>query len=388
MNVLHKDLLSFVNQIRHLKRFASVNTHAVVKITKKYDKHAAAPILTKVMESLEDFNFYSSARFNKLENSTEELLLRIEGRIPARHDLSTPHAAFTADSYPDPMPQLADASPASSPTLSALISPRTPILPPLKYTSDQLGAATSRSASVGLECLAIVAIEALSQQKLDAASSQQVLHDSSADSQVAHKPAVRDGTTFLSGGASVAGSSGAADSRRGTKRKASCSPGPHCDSSSSSSRSASEAPASGQRCKNAGVLEVKPRLRRRSYGEGGRQALGGRPHHDEETTIAPIQVTADVLRQHFAMPLNDAARHIGICATAIKRACRKMGIREWPFQRIKPIERRLAKLKAQTQTAPGVSQEVEMLEAKVQALLRGEKVDEEEDNSEMSSRKR
>jgi len=50
------------------------------------------------------------------------------------------------------------------------------------------------------------------------------------------------------------------------------------------------------------------------------------------------------------MPLNTAAQTLGICATALKKVCRKMDIHEWPFQKLKPIQRRLAKLRVQ-QTA-------------------------------------
>ena len=36
--------------------------------------------------------------------------------------------------------------------------------------------------------------------------------------------------------------------------------------------------------------------------------------------------------QHFHMPLHDAATKLGLCATAIKKACRRFGILRWPFR--------------------------------------------------------
>ena len=43
-------------------------------------------------------------------------------------------------------------------------------------------------------------------------------------------------------------------------------------------------------------------------GEGGKQALGGRPEADGDATAAPIVLNAVTLRAHFNLPLNDAAK--------------------------------------------------------------------------------
>ena len=34
----------------------------------------------------------------------------------------------------------------------------------------------------------------------------------------------------------------------------------------------------------------------------------------------------------------------GVCATAIKKVCRKMGIKQWPHRKLKAVEKRLALL--------------------------------------------
>jgi len=128
------------------------------------------------------------------------------------------------------------------------------------------------------------------------------------------------------------------------------------------------------------LLEVKPRPRRRKFGKGGKHSLGGRPNRVEEGQAVPIQLTAALLRQHFAMPLHDAARALGICATAVKKVCRKMGIKQWPFQRLKPIQGRLAKLRmlhrnrtrtSGTQGAAEMALEIKQLEAQESILLLG-----------------
>jgi hypothetical protein len=119
------------------------------------------------------------------------------------------------------------------------------------------------------------------------------------------------------------------------------------------------------------VMEVKPRIRRRKFGEGSKHSLGGRPLHVvDEGYLTPISVTPDSLRACFGKPLHEAARTLGICATAVKRICRKMGIKEWPFQRIKPIQKRLAKLQSSTAT-PDVLREIQELQGQQLVLLEG-----------------
>ena len=39
-----------------------------------------------------------------------------------------------------------------------------------------------------------------------------------------------------------------------------------------------------------------------------------------------------VLRQLFTLPLHEAAVRLGISATAMKSACRKLGIKKWPYR--------------------------------------------------------
>jgi len=127
-------------------------------------------------------------------------------------------------------------------------------------------------------------------------------------------------------------------------------------------------------------LEVRTRPRRRKFGDGGKQSLGGRPNRVDEGPAMRIQLTAALLRQHFAMPLHDAAHELGICATAVKKVCRKMGIMRWPFQRLKPIQSRLAKLRllhcnkictVGAEGAAEVAVEIKQLEAQESSLLQG-----------------
>jgi hypothetical protein len=77
----------------------------------------------------------------------------------------------------------------------------------------------------------------------------------------------------------------------------------------------------GEKRTAGGKLQVKPRLRRRAPGMGGKQALGGRPDEDEEVDVGAVEFTPEMLREFFTVPLSEAARQLGICVTAIKKVC-------------------------------------------------------------------
>lgn len=51
------------------------------------------------------------------------------------------------------------------------------------------------------------------------------------------------------------------------------------------------------------------------------------------STQAPVVVTFEVLQEVFDMPLWKACKNLGICATAMKKVCRKLGVMEWPYKK-------------------------------------------------------
>ena len=129
------------------------------------------------------------------------------------------------------------------------------------------------------------------------------------------------------------------------------------------------------------VFKVKPRLRRRNYGNPGEYALGGRCDGEAADSAQPVPIDGKVLAEHFHMPLNRAAQQLGICATALKKVSRRLGVLNWPYQQLKPIQRRLADLresiqKAKTSAFPDRDEiakeqkEVDRLEKQQLALLR------------------
>jgi hypothetical protein len=59
----------------------------------------------------------------------------------------------------------------------------------------------------------------------------------------------------------------------------------------------------------------------------------GRKH---TATQNPVALTKSLLEQMFDRSLADASHQLGICQTAIKKACRKFGIQKWPYRSPNP----------------------------------------------------
>mmetsp|Transcript_41679 Transcript_41679/g.131396 ORF Transcript_41679/g.131396 Transcript_41679/m.131396 type:complete len:337 (+) Transcript_41679:854-1864(+) len=329
---------------------------------------------------MEDFAFFSSSRFPNLLNSTESLLERFTNR-PKPLSLTQYSKSWRT------------ASPAGSVSSDDLSSPQ--VMTPLGPGQPELNDGTSLS----LWNRGMQEADNLISSKLHFQPLSDPALRRSAESQML--PSFKD-SAFMGGKAHSASTNHVsfqltanrnADASRSSPDRNSSLPSLNFSSLVGNQTAADIVMASSSKVfggdgedstfadsllkKNSKVeiLEVKPRLRRRSWGQGGKQALGGRPLHDMDTTIVPVKLSTELLRQHFDMPLNDAARKLGICATAIKKVCRKMGIRQWPFQRLKPIQRRLAKLRSQPSMLPEVAMELEALEAQRAALLAGQEID-------------
>lgn len=46
----------------------------------------------------------------------------------------------------------------------------------------------------------------------------------------------------------------------------------------------------------------------------------------------PVVLSEEVLTSLFDFPLQEACNKLGICATALKKACRRLGIKKWPYK--------------------------------------------------------
>jgi hypothetical protein len=50
-------------------------------------------------------------------------------------------------------------------------------------------------------------------------------------------------------------------------------------------------------------------------------------------------LTVQDLSVHFNLPIADAAKKFGVCATVLKKICRSVGIPRWPYRKITSIDR-------------------------------------------------
>jgi len=57
-------------------------------------------------------------------------------------------------------------------------------------------------------------------------------------------------------------------------------------------------------------------------------------------TKGKVKVTFDMLKARFDKPLCDVATELGVCMTFIKKACRKNGIKRWPFRKVQAMRNR------------------------------------------------
>eukprot|EP00283_Hemiselmis_rufescens_P010243 CAMPEP_0173435646 /NCGR_PEP_ID=MMETSP1357-20121228/15513_1 /TAXON_ID=77926 /ORGANISM="Hemiselmis rufescens, Strain PCC563" /LENGTH=325 /DNA_ID=CAMNT_0014400659 /DNA_START=47 /DNA_END=1024 /DNA_ORIENTATION=+ len=83
------------------------------------------------------------------------------------------------------------------------------------------------------------------------------------------------------------------------------------------------------------------RLSSLTEGAGGRLELvfprkSRRSKDTDETKVHkdPVIITLEVVKRLFHLPLTEAARQLGISPTAIKGACRRLGIQKWPFRKV------------------------------------------------------
>ncbi len=50
---------------------------------------------------------------------------------------------------------------------------------------------------------------------------------------------------------------------------------------------------------------------------------------NDDNTDASLRLNYEVLQSFFHLSLRDAAAALGVCATTLKRACRRVGIKRW-----------------------------------------------------------
>ena len=88
--------------------------------------------------------------------------------------------------------------------------------------------------------------------------------------------------------------------------------------------------------------------------------------------------TLDELSQYFHLPINEVAKELGVCATVLKKICRKNGIKRWPHRKIKSLARMIETLQSITPSSPAdaaaLQAEIDALETKKPFLMRNPNV--------------
>lgn len=89
---------------------------------------------------------------------------------------------------------------------------------------------------------------------------------------------------------------------------------------------------------------------------GGRVSPTGRALAPSAKRYAPV-VQLEDLRRCFNMPIAAVARKFGICATLLKKICRRHGIQRWPHRQIRSLQKSIDMLRESLAVAKGSNRE-------------------------------
>eukprot|EP01116_Phalansterium_solitarium_P019477 TRINITY_DN544_c0_g1_i3.p1 TRINITY_DN544_c0_g1~~TRINITY_DN544_c0_g1_i3.p1 ORF type:complete len:810 (-),score=190.40 TRINITY_DN544_c0_g1_i3:169-2598(-) len=102
----------------------------------------------------------------------------------------------------------------------------------------------------------------------------------------------------------------------------------------------------------------------------GRKSAGQKRNE----SFSPSSISFDMLSRNFHRPLKEVSKDLGVCSTMLKKICRGFGIKRWPHRKIRSLNRMIRSLEtsapASAEEAEQVQQEIVLLHAKVQNLVR------------------
>ncbi|DAZ94138.1 TPA: hypothetical protein N0F65_010382 [Lagenidium giganteum] len=92
-------------------------------------------------------------------------------------------------------------------------------------------------------------------------------------------------------------------------------------------------------------------------------------HHPEQHLVgSETAISLPLLRQHFHLPLREAARRLGVCEGELKRICRTQRVARWPYRQ---VSTRLLKIEHLVKYLAGAeAHERPRLEKKIRLLQR------------------
>ena len=96
---------------------------------------------------------------------------------------------------------------------------------------------------------------------------------------------------------------------------------------------------SEQMCSDSPPISVSPNSCPKSSSERGHPIF---PRGRAGSRRSPVVITSDVIQKLRSLPLQEAARAVGVSATAFKHACRRLGLRRWAYKRRPAPETRSA----------------------------------------------
>jgi len=80
------------------------------------------------------------------------------------------------------------------------------------------------------------------------------------------------------------------------------------------------------------------------------------------------------LAKYFHLPINQVAKELGVCATILKKICRKNGIPRWPHRKIKSLEKMIQNLQRNLEKNPqdqrNIFREIELLNEKKREIIK------------------
>jgi len=85
-------------------------------------------------------------------------------------------------------------------------------------------------------------------------------------------------------------------------------------------------------------------------------------------------ISFDELSKYFHLPINQVAKELGVCATILKKICRRNGIPRWPHRKIKSLDKMIANLNMNLEKDPqerdDIVREIELLKSKKLEIMK------------------
>eukprot|EP01103_Thecamoeba_quadrilineata_P007566 TRINITY_DN17424_c0_g1_i1.p1 TRINITY_DN17424_c0_g1~~TRINITY_DN17424_c0_g1_i1.p1 ORF type:complete len:413 (-),score=83.26 TRINITY_DN17424_c0_g1_i1:297-1535(-) len=89
-------------------------------------------------------------------------------------------------------------------------------------------------------------------------------------------------------------------------------------------------------------------------------------------------INYEKLTEYFHLPINNVAKELGVCATVLKKICRRNGIPRWPHRKIKSLDKMIRTLESTIAKTPEdeerIKQDIISLKNKKMFLMKNPKV--------------